>query len=64
MGLFDWVPTVGEVFSKVYWKVLHLTRLAGPYGRTMCKLGLYRKFALNGRCMWCGNVHSKEKDKK
>lgn len=39
-----------------YWKVLHLTRLARPYSKTMCFLNLYRTFP-DGRCMWCGNKH-------
>lgn len=40
-----------------YWKALHITRLARPYSVAMCRLGLYRKYSLNGRCMWCGEVH-------
>lgn len=40
-----------------YWRMLHLTGLAGVYGRILCRLNLYRKFKLNGRCMWCGEKH-------
>jgi hypothetical protein len=39
-----------------YWKVLHVTRLARPYSRAMCRVGLYRKYP-DGRCMWCGVNH-------
>lgn len=40
-----------------YWRVLHFTKLARPYSRTMCKFNLYRTFS-DGRCMWCGNKHN------
>lgn len=39
----------------VFWKTLWFTRLAKPYSKTMCWLGLYRKFS-DGRCMYCGQV--------
>lgn len=43
-------------WHRVYWKLLHITLLARPYSKLMCKLGLYRKYA-DGRCNWCGKIH-------
>lgn len=42
---------------KVFWRTMHLTGLARPYSKTMCRLNLYNKFP-DGRCQWCGDNHS------
>lgn len=47
---------IGMWWHGVYWKALHLTRLAKPYSITLCRLNLYRQFP-GGRCMWCGETH-------
>lgn len=44
------------LWHALYWRVLHFTKLAWPYSKTMCKFNLYRTFP-DGRCMWCGNKH-------
>jgi hypothetical protein len=43
----------------VFWRTLFALGLGWHYSRATCRLGLYRKFP-DGRCMYCGNVHSKE----
>lgn len=43
-------------FFKAKWRFLHLTGLARPYSRAMCRLRLYEKFP-DGRCQWCGVIH-------
>ncbi len=44
------------IWLGVYWRALHVTRLARPYSKLMCRLNLYRK-SLDGRCQWCGRKH-------
>lgn len=36
---------------------LFFIHLGRAYQRTLCFLGLYKKFSEHGRCMWCGEVH-------
>lgn len=45
-----------------YWRALHLTRLARSYSVFMCWANLYRRFP-DGRCMWCGFVHTQHDEK-
>lgn len=68
-----WTPTRRELFRywyvnkikvplymwahKWFWRTLWFTRLAKPYSVFMCRRGWYRKYELNGRCMYCGEVH-------
>lgn len=40
----------------IKWRILHLTKLATPYSKLMCKLNLYG-FYPDGRCQWCGVDH-------
>ncbi len=42
---------------KIFWRTLWFTRLAVPYSKTLCRLGLYSKYP-DGRCHWCGTVHT------
>ena len=52
--------TIARWWHRLYWKVLHFTQLARPYSVAMCWAGLYSRFP-DGRCMWCGEIHPKEK---
>lgn len=44
-------------FIKILWEVLFEIRLAKPYSRMLCRLNLYSKYSLSGRCCYCGIVH-------
>ena len=41
----------------IIWKVLFAIRLAKPFSRMLCRLSLYQKYSLGGRCHYCGEVH-------
>lgn len=43
---------------KVFWRILHITRLARPYSIFTCFTNMYRRFP-DGRCHWCGKNHYK-----
>lgn len=48
---------VKTFFLGIFWSVLHFLRINSVVSRFMCRLNIYPKYNLGGRCHWCGEVH-------
>jgi len=52
---FQW--RIRMFFLGVFWKVLFTLHIARFVSRMMCRLNIYSKYGLSGRCQWCGVKH-------
>ena len=41
----------------IFWKTLWFLHLARIYSRFACRLNIYAKFGMSGRCQYCGELH-------
>ena len=46
-------------FYGIFWRVLFFLHINSFVSENMCRLNIYSKFSLNGRCQWCGVVHGR-----
>jgi len=54
----EWVFWHTEMpLRSLFWSTLFFLHLARPVGRMMCRLNIYAKYTLSGRCQYCGEVH-------
>ena len=40
-----------------FWRVVFLLHINKLVAETMCRLNIYSKYGLGGRCQWCGEKH-------
>lgn len=50
---------VGMFFRGIFWRVLFFLHLNRFVAENMCRLNIYPKYSLGGRCHWCGMVHGR-----
>jgi len=48
---------LGMVRHSLFWRTVHFFGVGRQVSVFLCRMDLYTKHKLNGRCSWCGNIH-------